>query len=73
MFRDGPPRDEEEEEEEDEFGPGSADYDLSEAHGYTWEPERREWPVPSWAMIAIALLVVVALVAPALIIVLRDT
>jgi hypothetical protein len=32
-------------EDEEEFGPGDPDYDLSEQHGYTWEPQRRDWRV----------------------------
>ena len=60
-----------EEEEERDLGPGDADYDLSEEHGYTWEPKREHWPVPPWALIAISLLVVLALVLPSLLIVLR--
>ncbi len=56
------------EEEEDEFGPGSADWDLSEAHGYMWEPKRRHWPVPPWALIVVSLIVIVALLLPTLLV-----
>lgn len=55
-------------EEEDEFGPGSPDYDLSEAHGYMWEPAREHWPVAPWLLVALSILVVVSLVLPALLI-----
>jgi hypothetical protein len=68
--RDG---DEEREDDEDRLLPDERDYDLSEDHGYMWEPKRREWPLPSWAMIVVSLLVVAGLVAPALILVLRNS
>lgn len=61
-----------EEDDEDELGPGDADYDLSEAHGYSWEPARQHWPVQPWVMVAVSLLVVAALVLPTLLIVMRD-
>jgi hypothetical protein len=61
-----------EEDEDDGLGPGDADYDLSEAHGYNWEPARQHWPVQPWIMIAVSLLVVAALVVPTLLIALRD-
>ena len=57
--------------EEDEFGPGSLDYDLSEAHGYGWEPRRSHWP-PQWVIVAISLLLVVALLVPGLLLLLRS-
>jgi hypothetical protein len=59
------------EDEEDEFGPGSADYDLSEEHGYMWEPKREHWPVPPWLLITVSIIVIVALVLPSVIILLR--
>jgi hypothetical protein len=52
--------------------PGDTDYDLTEEHGYTWEPRRREWPLPGWAMVVVSLLVVAALVLPGLIFLLRN-
>jgi hypothetical protein len=58
-------------EEDDEFGPGSADYDLSEQHGYMWEPEREHGPISPGLMIVISALVIVALVLPGLLILLR--
>ena len=57
--------------EEDQFGPESPDYDLSEARGYGWEPERSHWP-PQWLIVAISLLVVAALVVPGLLLLLRS-
>ncbi len=54
--------------DEDEFGPGSPDYDLSEEHGYSWEPAREHWPVPPGVLIAVSLLVVLALVLPGVLI-----
>jgi hypothetical protein len=60
---------------EDEFGPGSADYDLSERHGYDWEQDRREdaddGPIPRWALTWVTVTVVGALVLPALILIWR--
>jgi hypothetical protein len=53
----------EEEDEDDSLGPGRADNDLSEEHGYTWEPARTE-VIPQWVMLSVSLLVVIALVAP---------
>jgi hypothetical protein len=60
-------------EEEEEIGPGDPDYDLSEAHGYTWEPAREHWPVPPWLLVTVSLLVVVALVLPGVIFLLRHS
>ena len=57
--------------DEDEFGPGSPDYDLSEEHGYTGDPERGFWPPPPWVFVAISIVVVVALLMPALAIIAR--
>ncbi|HYM16335.1 MAG TPA: hypothetical protein VEZ14_12320 [Dehalococcoidia bacterium] len=48
------------------FGPGDPDYDLSEAHGYGWEPAREHWPVPPWLLLAVSIVVIVALLLPAL-------
>jgi hypothetical protein len=56
-------------EEDDEFGPDSPDWDLSEEHGYLWEPKRAQWPVPSWVLIAVAIVVIFALVLPALLLI----
>jgi hypothetical protein len=58
--------------EEDDLGPGDADYDLSEEHGYSWEPRREHWPVPPLVIALVSILVVIALVAPGLFIVLRE-
>ena len=52
-----------EEDAGEEFGLGSTDYDLSEEHGYTWEPARTQ-VIPQWLMIAVSILVVIALFAP---------
>jgi hypothetical protein len=54
-----------EEEDEDEFGPGSADYDLSEEHGYMWEP-KREQIVPRWVLVVVSIVVIIALVLPSI-------
>ncbi len=58
-------------EEPEEFGPGDPDYDLSEAHGYMWEPSRENWPVPPWLLVVISIIVVIALILPAVAIILR--
>jgi hypothetical protein len=59
--------------DEDEFGPGSPDYDLSEARGYGWEPPRpSRWPPPQWVMVAVSLLLVLALLVPGLLLLLRS-
>lgn len=59
------------EDEEVEFGPGSPDYDLSEQHGYMWEPEREHWPVPPWLVAVVAVAVILALVLPSILFVLN--
>ena len=59
------------EEDEDDFGPGSPDYDLSEEHGYMWDPKREHWPVPPWLLAVVAVIVIFALVLPSLIILLH--
>ena len=61
------------EEEDEEIGPDDPDYDLSEAHGYMWEPKREHWPVPPWLLVAISLLVVVALVLPGIVFLLQHS
>ena len=69
MTDDWNPRDEPDVEE---IGPDDPDYDLSEAHGYSWEPERSVWPPPRWVIAAVSLLLVAALVAPTLVFILRS-
>ena len=59
------------EEEDEEIQPGDPDYDLSEAHGYTWEPRREHWPVPPWVLLVVSALVAVGLIAPSLFVLLR--
>ena len=57
--------------DEQDFGPGDADYDLSEAHGYRWEPAHEyDGPIPRWLITLIALIVVLALLVPGLIFIL---
>ena len=55
------------EEEIAEIRPGDPDYDLSEAHGYTWEPDREGLPIPQWVLVGVSLLLVIALLVPGLI------
>jgi hypothetical protein len=54
--------------EAEEFGPGSADYDLSEEHGYRWEQERGR-VIPQGVMVAVSIIVVVALVLPTILLI----
>lgn len=57
--------------DDDEVGPNDPDYDLSEAHGYGWEPERSGlWPPPAWVMVVVSVLLVVALVLPGILLIL---
>lgn len=58
---------------EDEFSSDSPDYDLSEARGYGWEPQRpSRWPPPQWVMVVVSLLLVLALLVPGLLLLLRS-
>lgn len=59
------------EEDDGEIAPDDPDYDLSEAHGYRWEPKREHWPVPPWLLIAVSILIVLALVVPGLLLLAR--
>ncbi len=70
MTSETPPPDDEEDEDE-EIGPGHPDYDLSEAHPYSWEPKRDNWPLPPGLMALVTVLVIIALVLPGLLIFLR--
>ena len=67
---DAPPPDDEADEE---IGPGDPDYDLSEAHGYTWEPERPRWSFPPWLVAAISLILAAALVLPTVLFILNHS
>ena len=59
-----------EEEDVNDLGPGSADYDLSEEHGYRWEQEREGASViPQGVMLAVTLIVLVALVLPTILLI----
>jgi hypothetical protein len=54
-------------EEQDEFAPGSPDYDLSEAHGWDWEPRPpRPFFLRPAVLVVISLLLVLALLLPAM-------
>jgi hypothetical protein len=64
------PYDREYDEDDDEMAPGDPDYDLSEAHGYMWEPAERPWP-PRWLIAVITVALIAALVVPSVIIVLN--
>ncbi len=58
---------EDEEDEEYELGPDDPDYDLSEGAGYSgWEGRGRQFLVPGWVIVAISLLLIFALLLPAL-------
>ena len=52
--------------DDEEIAPDDPDWDLSEAHGYMWEPAREQWPVPSWVLLWVSVVVVIALLAPGL-------
>ncbi len=60
--------------DDDEIGPNDPDdpdYDLSEAHGYGWAPERSSgWPPPAWVMVVVSVLLAFALVMPAILLIL---
>jgi hypothetical protein len=58
-------------EEDEEIGPDDPDYDLSEAHGYTWEPKRKHWPVPPWLLVAVSLIAAASLLLPSIFFLLR--
>ena len=55
-------------EEDEEFGPGDPDYDLSEAHGYSVDAPRQRPIIAPRLMLVVSIVLVVALVAPALVI-----
>ena len=56
-----------EDEGDEALGPDDPDYDLSEAAGYAgWEPPERDFFVPRWFVVAVSLLLILALLLPAL-------
>jgi hypothetical protein len=57
--------------EDGELKPGDPDYDLSEAHPYSWEPRRTGAAIPTPAAIFITVLVIAALIVPSVLIILR--
>lgn len=68
MTNDWSDNDSEGEDVEEEFGPGSADYDLSEEHGYRWEPER-ESIIPQGVMVTVSIILVLALILPTILLI----
>ena len=59
--------DDEEADEEYEMTPDDPDYDLSEAAGYSgWEDRGRRPLIPMWLVLALSLLLILALLLPAL-------
>ena len=60
-----------EDEEDDEVTPDDPDWDLSEAHGYMWEPERHDWPVSPGVLALVSIVIIVALVLPGILLILR--
>jgi hypothetical protein len=64
------PYDDAYEDDESEFKPGDPDYELSEAHGYLWDPPERDFP-PRWLLVALTVLVIAGLVVPTVILILR--
>lgn len=59
----------ENEDEDDEFGPGDPDYDLSEEHGYSWDARRESFLLRPWFLVAVSILLVIALLLPALVVI----
>jgi hypothetical protein len=62
------------EDEEEELGPGVSDYDLSEEHGYSMADSFDQDDtsvIPQWAMVGVTIIVVVALVLPAVLLIWR--
>src|SRR3989304_5274949 len=58
-----------EEDEDEEIGPDDPDYDLSEGAGYSgWEPRSGSGSffLPQWVIVALSLLLILALLLPAL-------
>lgn len=54
-------------EEWEELDPDDPDYDLSEEAGYAdWEPPERSFFLPQWVILAVSLLLILALLLPAL-------
>lgn len=54
-------------EEWEELDPDDPDYDLSEEAGYSgWEPPERSFFLPQWVILAVSLLLILALLLPAL-------
>ena len=56
--------------DEEEFRRDDPDYDLSEDHGYMWDPKPRPW-MSRTVLVVVTVLVVLALVLPSLLIFLR--
>ena len=53
--------------EEYELTPDDPDYDLSEQAGYSgWEEPRRRTGIPQWLIVALALLLILSILLPAL-------
>ncbi|MBI2913251.1 MAG: hypothetical protein HYY03_04970 [Chloroflexi bacterium] len=51
----------------EELDPDDPDYDLSEAAGYAdWEPSERSFFLPQWVIVALSILLILALLLPAL-------
>ncbi len=60
--------DDDELDEEQELTPDDPDYDLSEGAGYSgWEDRGRRTLIPAWLVVALSLLLILALLLPALI------
>jgi hypothetical protein len=59
-----------EDDELEELQPGDTDYDLSEQHPYSWEPQREPAISPT-VLFIVSLLLIAALVVPSVLIVLQ--
>jgi len=59
--------DDDEAPDDEELCPDDPDYDLSEMAGYAgWEPPKRQSFLPRWVIVAVSLLLILALLLPAL-------
>jgi hypothetical protein len=66
-IEDDPKGYDEELDEEYELGPNDPDYDLSEGAGYSgWEGRGQRNLLPYWVLVAVSLLLIFALLLPAL-------
>jgi hypothetical protein len=68
-----PPDDDYDDDDDDPNEPGNRDYDLSEEHGYTWEPSRPGSPIPTGWLAVVSVVAIISLVLPTIIFILHYT